>query len=373
MDYTLNKNYIVIGNLEEDNQVLLKNTLSNRIFKLSPIEYKIIEEYSKTNSVHRTLALFSKDYDLQMGTIDKIVAFGFKYEFLVSKEKESETKDYISSRFSYVFTWIYTMLGLRKLNLKFNMTSNFNLIKLLNWNLISLSRKKGLQYNILLYSLFFISTIFLFAFYWSEVDIYYVLYNIGETKPIILIAISLPISLLISFLHEFSHFSAYKYHGGKQNEMGLALMYRFLPIFYTTTEDMVLWKNKNNRIAVALGGLINDLLFLFLFMIIHTFLPKGIVNSVISFLIFSLLIKFFYNANPFAPGSDMYFITSDLFGYESPFLKGHEMIKSLFRGKKEEFSLPLFLYGLLCYLSIVVYVTTFFTLLTLPFWINRIV
>lgn len=372
MDYILNSDYIIIGDLEEDSEILLKDTISNRIFKLSPIEYKIIDEFSKNNSVEETLVHFSSDYDIEMETIHKIVAFGVEYKFIILKDKKGEGNDYISSKFSYIFIYLYSILRLDKLNIKFNMTSNFNLIKLLHWNIISLSKNKAKIYIILMWSLFLISSITFFTFFWSKIDIYYVLYNIGETKPIILIAISLPISLCISFLHEFSHFSAYKYYGGKQNEMGLALMYRFLPIFYTTTEDMILWKSKNNRISVALGGLINDLLFLFIFLIIHIFITEGLLSSVISFLIFSLLIKFFYNANPFAPGSDMYFITSDLFGYESPFLKGAEMIKSLFKRKKESFSIPLFIYGLLCYSSIFLYITTFFALLTFPFWINQV-
>ena len=373
MNYKLNTDYIVIGNILIDEEILLKNIKSNRIFKMSPIEYEIIKKFTLTNSIEDTLAFFSKDFNLTEETIQNILSHGKNYKFIVLEDEETEIKDYVSTKFSYVFIWIYTNLKLYKLNIKFDMMSNFNLIKLLSWNTVVFS-KKYLRFYII--SFYFLSIIFGLTFFillYDDFDIYYVLYNIGEVKPLVLIVISLPLSLLISFLHEFSHFITYKYFGGKQNEMGLALMYRFLPVFYTTTEDMVLWKNSKKRILVAFAGLINDFVFVFSLLIVHSYLENGILSSVISFLIFSLLIKFFYNTNPFAPGSDMYFILSDFINYESPFIKGHQMIKSLLGNNKEKIKFSLLIFGLLCYLSIFLYVITFLTLITLPFWIDKII
>lgn len=374
MKFILNTDFITIGDLDNDSEILLKNIKSNRIFKISPIEYEIIVNYTKTNSLEDTFSFFAKTYDISKGMIDKIISFAKEYEFITgdSLKNSNQNKDYISNKFAAIFIWLFTMLRLDKLNLKFKMTSNFNLIKLLSWNIINQSSRFYSSFRKVQYLLFFTSLLFI-PYFFNKIDIYYILYNIGEVKPYVLIIIALPLSLCISFLHEFSHFFTYKYFGGKQNEMGLALMYRFLPIFYTTTEDMVLWKSKKKRIYVALAGIINDLFFLSTFLVVHTFLENGIINSVLSFLIFGLIIKFFYNANPFAPGSDMYFIMSDLLNFESPFLKGHEMIKSLFKRKKADFNWVLLLYGFLCYISIFIYILAFFTLITLPFWINKIV
>lgn len=377
MRFVLNKEFIVIGDIETDDEILLKNISSNRVFKISPIEYQIISTFSENNSINKTHEFFSKEFDISEGLITKIISFAKEYDFINDTENEKDNKRknkvYYSNKFFYIFISIFTFLRLDKLRLKIDMSSNFNLLKVVNWKVRNLgvyfySIFRKFQYALLVVSFFF------FFFSLKKTDIPYIFYNIGQIKPLLLVLLVLPISLIVSFLHEFSHFSAYKSYRGKQNEMGFALMYKILPIFYTSTEDMILWKEKKKKIAVAVAGLVSDLFFLFIFLSVHPYLDQGIINSIISFLIFSLVIKFLYNANPFAPGSDMYFILSDLFNLESPFLKVHKMFKSLFSKKKSyPFKWSLFLYGLLCYISIFSYIITFLSLITLPFWINRIV
>jgi hypothetical protein len=378
MSFVLNKEFIVIGDIENDNEILLKNISSNRVFKISPIEYRIITTFTENNSIRKTYEFFSKEFDISEGLITKIVSFAKEYDFINDKENEKDNKQnskvYYSNKFFYIFISIFTFLRLDKLRLRIDMNSNFNLLKVVNWKVKNFSIAFYSTYRKLLYILIVLSLIALF-FSLDKIDIPYIFYNIGQiSPPFLLVILVLPISLVVSFLHEFSHFSVYKSFGGKQNEMGFALMYKILPIFFTATEDMILWKDRNKKISVALAGIINDLFFLFTLLAIHPYLNAGILNSLISFLIFSLIIKFLYNANPFAPGSDMYFVLSDLFNFQSPFLKVHVMFKSFFKkGIKVTFKWGLFFYGMLCYLSIFSYIITFLSLITLPFWINRII
>lgn len=377
MRFVLNKEFIVIGDIEADDEILLKNISSNRVFKISPIEYQIISTFTENNSICKTCEFFSKEFDISEGLITKIVSFAKEYDFINDTENEKDNKRkskvYYSNKFFYIFISIFTFLRLDKLRLKIDMSSNFNLLKVVNWKVKNFGAAFYSTYRRLQYILILLSLVFLF-FTLNKVDVPYIFYNIGQISPFLLVVLVLPISLVVSFLHEFSHFSVYKSYRGKQNEMGFALMYKILPIFYTATEDMILWKDRNKKIAVALAGIINDLFFLFTLLAIHPYLNAGILNSLISFLIFSLVIKFLYNANPFAPGSDMYFILSDLFNFQSPFLKVHQMFKSFFKkNMKVTFKWGLFFYGLLCYVSIFTYIITFLSLITLPFWINRII
>lgn len=376
MNFVLNKEFIVIGDIENDEEILLKNISSNRVFKISLVEYKIISTFTENNSIHKTYELFAKEYDISVELISKIVSFAKEYDFINDTENEKDKKRrgkvYYSNKFFYIFICIYTFLRLYKMRLRIDMNSNFNLLKVVNWRVKNFGTRFYSTYKKLQYILLILSLIDLF-FSLNKIEIPYIFYNIGQISPFLLVLSVLPISLFVSFLHEFSHFSTYKSFGGKQNEMGFALMYKILPVFYTATEDMILWKDKNKKISVALAGIFNDLFFLFTLLAIHPYLNGGFLNSLVSFLIFNLVIKFLYNANPFAPGSDMYFVLSDFCNLNSPFLKVHEMFKSLFKkGIKSTFKLGLFFYGLLCYLSIITYILTFLSLITLPFWINRI-
>ena len=376
MRFILNNEFIIIGDLKTDDAVLLKNISSNRVFKMSPFEYKVITSFAENNSIQKTYEIFSKEFDITESFITKIISFAKQYRFINDldnkREYQQKNKVYYSNKFFYILISIFTFLRLDRLRIRIDMKNNFNLLKVMNWEvryfeiyIYALFRK--IQYLLL------IGTLVCFVILYKKIHISYIFYNIGKMNPFLLITFVFPLSLLISFLHEFSHFYVYKSYGGKQNEMGFALMYRFLPIFYIATEDMILWQARSKRILVALAGIINDLFFLCILVIIHTHIGEGILNSLVSFLIFGLMIKFCYNINPFAPGSDMYFVFIDLFNIRSPFLKVQKMFKSFFRKRaKYPFKWHLFFYGLLFYTSIFIYIITFLSLITLPFWVNFI-
>jgi len=209
-----------------------------------------------------------------------------------------------------------------------------------------------------------------------NLDINLFLFNIGRMNPIILVCFALPIGLLISFFHEFAHFCSYKSLGGKQNEIGFALMYRIIPIFYTATEDMILWKERKSKIRVASAGILSDFVFFVFLIWFQSFFELGMIKSITSFLVISILIKFIYNLNPLAPGSDMYFILNDFLKIESAFLKASDMINYLVKRKKNkivEIKTGYVVYGIICYFNIFFYLLFFLLLITLPYWIKKIV
>ena len=376
MRFILNNEFVVVGNLDTDDEVLLKNTSSHRIFKISPVEYQVISTFSENNSIQKTYEIFSKEFDISKGLIAKIVSFAKEYRFINDLEnnddREQKSKVYHSNKFFHIFLYIFTFLRLDKSGLKIDMNSNFNLLKVVNWEIRYFGIEvytffRKIQYLILT------GTLVCFEIFYKKIYLSDIFYNIGQINPLLLITLAFPLSLFISFLHEFSHFSVYKSFGGKQSEMGFALMHKILPIFYVATEDMILWQSRSKRISVAFAGIINDLFFLCIFITIHSHIGEGVLNSIVSFLIFGLMIKFCYNLNPFAPGSDMYFVFIDIFNIRSPFLKVQKMFKNFFRKQvKQPFNWQLFFYGLLFYASIFIYVITFLCLITLPFWVNLV-
>lgn len=377
MSFIFNSNFVVIGNPNSEPEVLLKNISSNRVFKMSNIEYLIIKKFSENNSIEATHDEFRNDFQLDKDVIETVVNVSKKNEFLLDSSDESGVleKDYASSGLTYAMYSAFAFITGKKSRLKLELKGNFNLIKLFSWKPKSVSRYIKNNFIYIQYSALMLSVSFM-LFNLSSIDFLYLFYSIGQISTVYLIAIALPLALFVSLAHEYSHYITYKFLGGTQSEMGLALMYRFLPIFYTSTEDMILWKGKKRKILVASSGLLNDIIFLTALLGSYSYLPEGIPSAISGFVILGLFIKMVYNANPFAPGSDMYFISCDIFGLNSPFLKAHDSLKAFFKRNKEERKNLKFgdlIYSILCYVSIFSYSVFIIILLTFPFWISRVV
>jgi len=377
METAFNSNFIVIGNPSTESEILLKNIRSNRVFRMTNIEYLIIKKFSENNSITETHRIFEKEYNLDIKVIESLVSVSKKNEFILSQENESPTDrkeiDHLSDKVSYIIYKIFTYLTSKKSRFVLELKGNFNLIKLFSWKTEELKSPIPKTLAYFQYSLG-IAAIILLIFNIRSINLLYMFYSIGQISLLNILLIALPISLLISLIHEYSHFITYKYLGGMQNEMGLALMYRFLPIFYTSTEDMILWISKTKKIQVAAAGLISDLIFLLFLLATFDKINIGLASSVSGFVIVGLLIKMLYNANPFAPGSDMYFIVCDLFDLQSPFLNAHNSIKSTIKSRKiKSIKIVDFIYSILCYISIFSYSTLILGMITLPFWIDFVI
>lgn len=371
-NYIFNEEYKQIAEYDND-LILIKNMYSNRVVKLSSTEFEIIKEYGKNNSFSWVIEKFSDEFTLENDLLTKIIDYAKNLNILkeINSEenigKQKHEHDYILRPIYYFFT----LLRLNKLGLVLDFKGNFNLIKLFNWKIKSSSFSRTTYIGLIYFFAIFLS---LYTFFSVEnIDFNFILFNIGNTSIYKIVLIGLPLGLIASFLHEFAHFSMYRLFGGKQNEMGLALMYRIIPVFYTCTEDMILWKNKYKKALVGLSGFISDLFFMCIFILIQQNLSLGILNSLISFLIFSLFIKTIYNLNPFSPGSDAYFMINDLLNFESPFTKAHMEIKKILKFNwREKINVLSILYGFICYINISIYLLLFASLLTLPIWIKYV-
>lgn len=59
----------------------------------------------------------------------------------------------------------------------------------------------------------------------------------------------------IGFFHEFGHAYAVKIYGGEVHDIGIALLYLFMPAFYCDTTDALLFPNKWHRLWVNVAGI----------------------------------------------------------------------------------------------------------------------
>lgn len=372
-----NKDYMVIGDVNQQEVLLLKHKATHRVFKMSNTEYKILKWFGDGHSAESIKSYLFDEFDVTDEVLREIIASGAKLGLLVERENVviTNSRDLKPvSRIRYIFYLILKFLNVNPERLKLDSSSSFNLVKLLKWHPKPLTLY---HYKILLYALAtLVIVVYVFIYFSSELFINWsnIFYQLSQLNIIHILFIALPISLIISLMHELSHYIVYKYYGGIQNEIGFGLLYRVVPIFYTTTEDIIIWKSKSKKIQVAFAGIINDLLFLAIFSQFINFFDDGLFRSISCFILFSLIIKLVYNSNPFSPGSDMYFILIDILNEKISFSKLHEKIKLILKGNKiSNIGYLELLYVILCYLSIAFYFTAFITMVTFPIWINFVV
>ena len=116
---------------------------------------------------------------------------------------------------------------------------------------------------------------------------------------------------LIFFLsvifHELGHASASKYYKINHGNIGFAI-YLYFPVFFADVSRSWLLDRKK-RIVIDLGGIYFQIIFL-LPLILYYFVNN---SSIAYFAIYSILISFIYDLNPFFK-FDGYWITSDILG-----------------------------------------------------------
>lgn len=372
-----NKDYLLIGDADRQEILILKHKSTHRVFKMSSAEYKILKWYSEGHSFGAIKSFLHEEFIVTDEVLGEIIASGAKLGLLVenrSLQSASADKGTAAvSKISYLFYLVLQRLNVNPDRIKLDSSSSFNLMKLLKWNPKQMTIS---QYKIgmLAFTLMGIMALIVFLTFqtpflgWSQL-----MYQLGQLSLAHILFVSLPLSLIISLAHEYSHYVVYKYYGGIQNEIGFGLLYRVIPIFYTTTEDMIIWPRKSSKIHVALAGIGNDTIFILLcYLLVHQ-LDNGLARSLSSFVLFGLAIKMAYNLNPFSPGSDMYFVLVDLLDEKFSFSKIHDMVKDMFKGKKANITTAQMLYVILCYLSIGLYMISFLTMMTFPIWINYII
>lgn len=372
-----NKDYIVIGDVNQHEILLLKHKATHRVFRMSNTEFKILKWFGDGHSAESIKSYLFEEFDVTDDVLKEIIASGAKLGLLVESKNIVETvpRNIKSvSRIRYLFYLVLKFFNVNPDRLKLDSSSSFNLVKLLKWHPKQLT---VYQYKLILYAVaILVIGVFVFFYFSSGAFLHWTLlfYQLSQLNIFHILFIALPISLLISLMHELSHYIVYKNYGGTQNEIGFGLLYRIVPIFYTSTEDIIIWRSKSKKIHVACAGIINDLLFLTIFTQIIYYFDDGVFRSISCFILFSLIIKLVYNANPFSPGSDMYFILKDILNEKLSFSGLHDKIKLILKGNKNlNIGYLELLYIIMCYLSIAFYFTAFITMVTFPIWINFVV
>ena len=334
----LNKNIIIIS--DDNNKLILKIGNSDKLIKLSKIEFEIIENFIKY-----------KDKDVVINNFVKIIKIdNITLNLLIDKAIENKIiiDNYPNKPFSF-------------LNIKFK--RNKRIFEILDLDFTSTIFEKLIEKRFFLNSVLFLIIIYSFVLIF---EITREPLNFRDHYNKTLYAVPISFTSLISFIyfssfssiffHEVGHYFFYKYFRGKTSMFGFGLLFFFLPVFYNRIIISFI-KKRNEKILVNLGGIIFDFIF-FLSLIVFTkyFYEK---LPILSFLCYtsmiSICIRSVFNLNVFLPNTDGYFILSDVINKPNLFEYSIQKTKELYKTKRVSLNnLLSFIYLILSYLSIII-------------------
>ena len=324
----INHEYELIYEKPEEEKLFFKNKTSETLIQISKIEFEIIQRYIKTGSISSVKQYFSKDFDLEDDLILELINRAqsinliidpLEFDLLKKKKKfKFERLEILIGYFAERGNPILKKIGV-ELSLDFK--GNFNFYKLLS---ISFSKSKFADFiekNSILFIICYFLTLFWaigkFIFSWPNKANLMELLNTPPPSGLVVFLIILLGIFITTFFHELGHYIIYSKYGGKTSKMGVALMVGFLPVMYVSTNSLYLWSNRAHRILVAASGILVDILLLVLAIDWLLFSFPNPLSFYTIFFIFLFCVRIIANINPFIPGTDGYFILSDIVGIPS--------------------------------------------------------
>lgn len=319
----LNADYELMYHKPDGDVLFFTNKNNETLIQLSKIEFEIIEFYAKTNDVEQVQDFFSKDFDIEnefiFNLIDRALATNLlitndgKNEKLKKKKFELSRIESIAEYLVYKLTPLFLHLGL---NFNLDFKGNLNFYKLVS---VDFSKSKfpafiynSHQYILNTYFISLISSVIFFIYVWSQKPTIKAILDISPPSGILVFLVIISGILFTTLLHELGHYILYYKYGGKTSKIGLALLIGILPVMYVSTNSLYLWSNKNQRIAVASAGIAVDILLFFISANILIISFPSSFSFYIIFFLYLFLVRILANLNPFIPGTDGYFILTDL-------------------------------------------------------------
>jgi len=292
----LNPNIIVINNL--NNLILIKIGNTDRIIKMSTIEFDIITYYSKVLNVNLVKENFKSVINIEKDQMNILIKKATENKILIPNDSSTET----NSSINFIFK------------------KNKKIFEILNVDFTNTALERFFE-NWLVTNCITIIFVFLFSFFLLNIlseplnfkeNYIQTLYKVPISFSTIIGYIYLA-SFISTLIHEFGHYFIYKRNSGKTSVFGFGLLFYFMPVFYNKIL-VGLIPEKKKRILINAGGMFFDLLqFIFLIYFTKTYHDTFPITSFFCYtLMISIAIRTFFNLNIFLPSTDGYFIFTDL-------------------------------------------------------------
>jgi hypothetical protein len=331
----LNPSIIVINN--HNNLILIKIGNTDKIIKMSSIEFNIITNYSKVLDINLVIENFKNEIKIETSQMVLLI------------EKATENKILITN----------DSLINNNSSINFIFKKNKKIFEVLNLDFTNTALERFFENRIITNCITVLFAI-LFSFF-----IYNILsepLNFKENYLKTLYKVPISFSTIIGYIylasfistliHEFGHYFIYKTNAGKTSVFGFGLLFFFIPVFFNKVLVSLIQK-KERRIFINAGGMLFDFLqFVFLIYFTKTFHD---IYPILSFfcytLMISITIRTFFNLNIFLPSTDGYFIFTDLLNKPNFFEIALQNTKKILKnGERTNFKNYCYaLYIIICY------------------------
>lgn len=348
--FVLNTNIVEVETSESE--ILLKNKHTDHLYFLNEVTYKVIKQYAASNSINSIKRLLNLERFSNVKPIEiiNIVEYAKEKEILIDASASTDESIQTLSRFETIVVYLYTLLGLKRLGIELTLTGSFKFYKVLHIKVKDTNAInrffahriiQGIVLFVPLLTILFAGWLFFQGSAYS-IDSIKALYTEALFKTSLslrayfLLVITITSALIL--FHELGHYLMYKINGGKNSELGAAMVHYLFPTAYVSVNSVYFWKGwkgKLKKIVVSFGGAYFDFFSIALMMIaLHYF---GVQNASFSLVCLTVIIMVFFRAvlslNPFLAYTDGYFILNDLLDETKLFEKGMAEFKRLFSFK----------------------------------------
>lgn len=329
MESLLNPDVKLIYLKASSEEVFFKNIYTGSLLSMSEGEYELLTDFSKTQSVEKTLLNFREAYEIDTSFLETLIQRAKDTDMLLTdsylqrKEESKNLPAHHSPRVMYIVGLLNAFLAKWHLRTALVFRGNIRFYKILTIDLTETWLEKavvsplGQRVAIGLFWLTFIAS--LVGIYTAPAEHMSVDYVYGIAPPSgLVVTLLLLVGLLIStLLHELGHYLLYRRYGGETSEMGLAMVLIFLPFIYVSTNSLYLWDDKKKKMLVTLAGIMVDLALasvnLWLFLVVAA--PDS--SFLLLFFLYFISFRIVFNLMPFIPATDGYFLLTDLISNHS--------------------------------------------------------
>ncbi len=302
--------------------VVLKDSISDKYFRLSADEFRVLKTFDGTRTVDEALEeleLTGHYYGVEeagtlvgkasrMGLMLGTDASSARFQLRMKESMEAAKR---SARFSSIYFLFIPLVNPDRF-----LTATLHYVKALcnrrTGGLVVMLAPGALY--LLVLGLDRIDTEYLFFFNWE--NLLYLWITIALTK----------------LVHEFAHAYTAKSFGLHVPQMGFAFLI-FLPCLYCNTTDAWQLADRKERIAISAAGIIAEATVAILSVYVWYFSKPGVVNSLAFYLMaVSFVSTVLFNGNPLMK-FDGYFILIDVLGVPNLQQKSFAHIKYLFMNR----------------------------------------
>lgn len=368
-----------------DDILLLRNNENDCLVSISDIEYKILHDWSQSQGTEKIIKKYGREFEIDENIIIELVFKAIKLNVLCRKDYIFIKSYKIGGPLQYLFVKIvFVINAIFRINIVPVFDGNLQFFKLFYYDfsysvLDKALTNKHVQF-FLKWMIPIVMVVEVLIIFFGKSELIIPTFTATTLLPFLQILMVMVLFFLCLTIHELAHYFVYKLYGGTSNEIGAGLMYVIFPVVYVNTINVYYWKKKRNKILLSSAGMIVDIIiFMSVIILLKYCHAQNIFTVSVSCVLFYYLFFLIININIFIPGTDGYYIFSDLIEQKRLYGNSYDEVRLLIveifthRIKKKNFShIMNYIYYMLCVINITLCWGAFVSLLTFPLWINFI-